>query len=115
MTDKYCLIDPKTNLCYVENKEASTLKFEGYITTIIGVLTVVGIIWFTLQIILSGFAFMQSNGDPKKMEKAQQQLTQSIIGIILVVGATILVGLIVKILGLGNIFDVNSFLKARGL
>ena len=98
-----------------DDAKAATTKFEGYMTTIIGVLTIVGVLWFTIQIILSGYAFMQSAGDPKKLEKAQQQLVQSVIGIIIVVGATIFVGLIVRLLGLGNIFDINNFFEIRGL
>lgn len=92
-----------------------TTRLEKYITTIIGTLTLVGVIWFAIQIILAGFAFMQSNGDPKKMEKAQQQLIQAVIGIVIVVGATIFVGLIMKILNLDNIFDINNFFKTLGL
>lgn len=104
----YYLVDGKGQKI-VDTPGTYTNRFEKYLTTIIGVLTIVGVLWFTIQIILSGFAFMQSTGDPKKMEKAQQQLIQAIIGIIIVIGSSVLVGLIMKILGLGNIFDINQF------
>lgn len=104
----YYLVDNKGNKI-TTTPGAYTNQFEKYLITIIGVLTLVGVLWFTIQIILSGYAFMQSTGDPKKMEKAQQQLIQAVIGIVIIIGATIFVGLIMKILGLGNVFDINQF------
>ena len=110
----YYLVDNKGNKI-TTTPGAYTNQFEKYLTTIIGVLTIVGVLWFTIQIILSGYAFMQSAGDPKKMEKAQQQVIQSVIGIIIVVGSTIFVGLILKILGLENVFNINQFFTNLGL
>jgi hypothetical protein len=110
----YCIPNSKYG-CSENTGVAATTNFEKYLTTIIGVLTLVGVLWFTFQVILSGYALISSSGDPKKMEKAQQQLMQSILGIVIVVASSIVVGLIVKILGLGNIFDLNTFIGNLGL
>lgn len=104
----YCLTDKFGN-CLKENPVTATTQLEKYLTTIIGVLTIVGVLWFIFQVIIAGYAFISSSGDPKKMEKAQQQLMQSILGVVVVVASTIIVGLILKILGLGNVFDINNF------
>jgi len=110
----YCLTDKFGN-CLKENPVTATTQLEKYITTIIGVMTIVGILWFIFQVIIAGYALISSNGDPKKMEKAQQQLMQSILGVIVVIASTIIVGLILKILNLGNVFDINNFFVNLGL
>jgi len=110
----YCLTDSKGN-CLTNDPVGATSQFEKYLTTIIGILTIVGVLWFVFQVIFSGYAFISSAGDPKKMEKAQQQLIQSILGIIIVIVSTVIVGLFLKILGLGNVFNLETFFKNLGL
>ncbi|HRT40083.1 MAG TPA: hypothetical protein P5299_01815 [Candidatus Woesebacteria bacterium] len=110
----YCLTDKDGN-CLPNNPTATTTQLEKYLSTIIGFITLVGVIWFTFQIIFAGYTFLSSGGDIKKVERAQQQLMQSLIGIIVIIAATIIVGLIVRILGLGNIFDLNLFFRNLNL
>ncbi|HPD44931.1 MAG TPA: hypothetical protein PK131_02025 [Candidatus Woesebacteria bacterium] len=110
----YCLTDKDGN-CLPNNPTAMTTQLEKYLSTIIGFITLVGVIWFTFQIIFAGYTFLSSGGDIKKVERAQQQLMQSLIGIIVIIAATIIVGLIVRILGLGNIFDLNLFFRNLNL
>ncbi|HRS22769.1 MAG TPA: hypothetical protein P5562_01275 [Candidatus Woesebacteria bacterium] len=110
----YCLTDKDGN-CLPNNPTATTTQLEKYLSTIIGFITLVGVIWFTFQIIFAGYTFLSSGGDIKKVERAQQQLMQSLIGIIVIIAATIIVGLIVRILGLGNISDLNLFFRNLNL
>jgi len=60
-----------------------------------------------IYLIAGGFSYMTSGGDPKKTSAAQSQLTNAIIGIIVVLLAFILVQIVGKFFGLeafSNIF-----------
>lgn len=86
----------------------SITQLEKIISTIIGVLTVIGVIYFVIQIILSGYALITSQGDPKQLDTAKKRLTNNIIGLALIVLAYGLGSLIAKLLGMDNIFSLST-------
>ncbi|TSC87668.1 MAG: Uncharacterized protein G01um10145_971 [Microgenomates group bacterium Gr01-1014_5] len=71
------------------------------VSTIIGVMTVSAILWFIFQFILGGYKWISSAGDSKTLEAARTQLTQAIVGLIIVFGTLVLVSV------LGNAFGVD--------
>jgi len=89
----------------------STTQLETIISTAIGVLTIVAVIFFTLQLIFAGYSFMSAQGDKAKLEAARNRLTQGILGLTIVVLAFGMGALISNLVGLGNIFDLNVVLK----
>jgi hypothetical protein len=56
-----------------------------------------------LYLIMGGFQFMTSHGDPKAMQGAQAKITNALIGFVIVITAYLLVGV------LGKIFGIDSF------
>lgn len=85
-----------------------TLTLEKIISMVIGLLTVVAFIYFAIQLILAGYAYIVSEGDKNKMETARRRLTEGIIGLIIIVVAVGLASLIATVTGLGNIFDLEA-------
>lgn len=85
-----------------------TNQLESIISTVIGVLTLVAVIFFVVQIILAGYGFMSAQGDKGKIETARKRLTDSILGITIVVIAFGAGALIANLVGLGNVFDLNN-------
>ena len=76
----------------------------------IGLITLFSFLYFILQFITAGLKWLTSGGDQKSIEAAQKQITNSLIGLVIVVSAIFiieLVGMILKI-ELLNPFD---FLK----
>ena len=95
--------------------KASTLQFENLISVGITFLSVVAVIFFTIQIILAGYGFMNSKGDPKNMEVAHNKLTQSVLGLTITIIAVGLGALITSLLGIENAFNLNTVLTNLGL
>lgn len=60
-------------------------------------------IFFVVQIILAGYGYLSSSGDPKKTEAAFAKIWQSLIGLLIISGAFVLTSFIGKILGLNDI------------
>lgn len=98
--------DPGTN---------GTLALEKIISQVIGVLTIVAVLFFTVQIILAGYNFISAEGDEKKMEMARKSLTNGILGIVIVVVAVGLGSLIAQLAGIPNVLDLNQMFKNMGL
>lgn len=85
------------------------VELDNILSTVIGVLTIVAFIFFVLQIIFAGYAFISGQGDPKKIESARKRLTDGILGITIVVIAFGVTALLAKLTGISeNIFDLNT-------
>jgi hypothetical protein len=85
---------------------------ETIISSIVGVLTIVAIVFFAIQIIFAGYSFISSEGDAKKMEESRKKLTEGVLGVFIVVIALGLASLIGRLTGLGNnVLDLQSLLS----
>lgn len=71
-----------------------------FISTLIVVATTVAGIFFVVQLITTGYLYLNSNGDPKKIEMASQKLMQSLVGIIIVASALTLGTVVGRIAGI---------------
>jgi hypothetical protein len=87
----------------------ATVKLEQIISNLLGVLTLVAVVFFAIQIILAGFGFISSEGDEKKMEANRSKLTNGVMGLFIVIIAVGLGRLIAQLLGLSNPFDIQNF------
>lgn len=93
----------------------ATTMAEKLISNILGILTIVAVIYFILQIIFAGFGFLSSEGDEKKMEMNRSRLTNGVLGFFIVVVAVAAVSLISQLLGLGNVLDLGQMFTNMGL
>ncbi len=78
---------------------------------VIGFLTIIAALWFIFVFITAGYSWITAGGDKGKLEEAQKKITNAVIGLLIVVTATIIIGVIGKILGLdilnpGDILDI---------
>lgn len=76
------------------------IEFELLISNIIGFITIIAGLYFLFQIIIAGVNWMSAGGDKQRLETAQKRLQNSFIGLIVVVSAYAIVGLIGTVLGL---------------
>lgn len=72
---------------------------------IFNLIGVVAGIFFLIQILLAGFAYISASGDQKKTEAAWAKIYQSIIGLLIVSSAFVLTAVIGKLLGIDNILE----------
>mgnify|MGYP001599285442 CR=1 FL=1 len=69
------------------------------VSSIIGVMTIAAGIWFLFQITIGGFNWITSGGDKAKLESARGRLTNSFIGIVVVVAGWAILALASQFLG----------------
>lgn len=87
--------------------EATTM-LEKLASNFLGILTVVAVLFFTIQIIFAGYGFISSGGDEKMLQTNREKLTNGVLGLFIVVVSVGLVSLISKLLGLNNPLDLNQ-------
>lgn len=83
---------------------------ELIISRVIGILTIVAVVYFTIQIVISGFSFMSSQGDPKALDTSKKKITNNILGLTIVVLAYGMGALISNLLGIKDVFNLNNVL-----
>ena len=83
--------------------------FRNTLSLIIGVITVIGFIWFFFSIVIAAIGWLASGGDKNKVQEAQKHITNSIIGLVILISSTFLVRLLEIVLGidiLGGIWNL---------
>lgn len=96
------------------NAYNSVPLFNKVISTTIGVMTVIGIIWFLVMFIGGAISIIGSGGDKGKLEQARSRMFSAVIGLIILVTALFIVDILGNILGiniLGSIGNIPSLIK----
>ncbi len=75
-------------------------SFESFISQMIGVLTIVGSVFFIGYFVMGAFKWVTSGGDTGKVQKARDQMVQGVLGLIMLVAAYGIIGLVGTIFGL---------------
>lgn len=88
---------------------AAGTRLNSIISTVIGVITICAAIWFLIQFLIGGLNWIGAGGDKGAMETARNRILHAIIGLIIVVAAWIIAGVIGKVLGL-NILNPGQTL-----
>jgi hypothetical protein len=81
------------------------------ISNLIGVLTVVGGLFFIINFFMGALGWITAGEDTGKVEKARTRITHAAIGLVLVVAAYGIVGLVGNVIGL-DILNIGDALKA---
>ena len=94
---------------------ASTVQapsiFNKFISGIIGIMTVIAIIWFVFLLIGGAYGFMTAGGDKAQLETARKRIFTGIVGFVLVIAAVFIVDLIGKLIGIDNILNPAELLN----
>lgn len=94
--------------------EAPTL-FATFISSAIGLMTLIGIIWFVFTFITGAIGIITSGGDKNSMEKAKQKLSSGVIGLVVMIFAILIIQFIGSILGLDNILNFQLLFGQLGI
>ncbi|MCD6225664.1 hypothetical protein J7J95_01105 [bacterium] len=89
--------------------EEPVRKLEQMISALIGILSVAAVVYFLFQIIFTGFQWISSGGDAQKIKQAQSRLSQSVIGLVIVLLAMVVLSLISYLFGV-DFLDLSSLL-----
>ena len=93
------------------NETPSTIftRIARFFSNIIGLLTLAAGLWFIIQIFIAGYNWISAGGDKQQLQLAQKKITNSIMGLFIVVAAYTFIGIIGLFLGL-NILNIEIIL-----
>lgn len=79
------------------------------VSSVIGLMTIAGGIWFLFQIITGGLNWISAGGDKAKLQSSRDRITNSIIGLIVVVASWSILALA------GTFFGVDFTLSSGNM
>lgn len=82
--------------------------FSKFITSTIGVITIVAIIWFIFLFVAGAIAWMSAGGDKNALESAKKKITNGIIGLAITVIAIFIIDIIGNLIGIKNILNITD-------
>lgn len=88
--------------------DLGVVTFANFISSAIGLITLIAIIWFIFTLITGAVGIITSGGDKQALESAKKKITSGLIGLIVTIFALFVVGMIGWMLGLSNILSVQE-------
>ncbi len=85
------------------------LFFEEQLSNIIGFITLLGGIFFIVFFLIAGFEWLQAGGDTGKVEKARSRMINAAIGLLVMILATALIGIISGVFGFDILNPAETF------
>ena len=79
------------------------------LSNIIGFLTLLGGLFFALYFIIAAFDWLRAGGDKSKVEKAQQKMVNGAIGLLVMIIAIGIVGIVGRVFGLEILNPTDTF------
>lgn len=79
--------------------------FNKLLSTTIGILTVIAIIWYLFVFITGAIGIISSGGEKGAYEQARKKITTGLVGLIVVVAAVFVIDLVGYLLGINLILN----------
>ena len=92
-----------------------TSQLDKIVSQVIGIMTIFAVLYFIFIVIIGGYNFIAAQGDEKQIETARKQLTNGILGLVIVIIAVGLGSLVATLFGIPNILDLNSMFSKMGI
>lgn len=89
---------------------AGTLN--DYISATVGLLTGIASLWFIYLFITGALEYMNAGSDKQAIESSRQRITNALIGLLLVVAAIFLIGIVGNIFGLRSILNPGTLIES---
>ncbi len=83
-----------------ETAEGAASNLQLFISNMIGMLTILAGMFFIFYFMLGAFSWVTAGGDAGKVSKARDQIIQGAIGLVLIVAAYGIIGLLGRVVGL---------------
>jgi len=81
-------------------------EFNKFVSTAIGLMTIIAIIWFVFKFIGGAIGIISSGGDKAALESARKNITTGIVGLVVVIAALFILDLIGNLIGIPNILNL---------
>lgn len=84
------------------------ITFSNFISSAIGLMTIIAIIWFVFTFLIGAFGIMTAGGDKGALESARKKIMNGLIGLVVVIAAIFVIKLIGYLIGIPDILNFAS-------
>lgn len=92
----------------LEGGQEGVSVFATFISSTIGLITLIGVIWFIFIILTGAIGIISSGGDKSAMETAKKKITSGIIGLVVIIAALFILDLIGTLLGVPDLLNFTE-------
>lgn len=93
-----------------QGQEGATV-FQTFISSAIGIISIIGIIWFVFIIVSSGISYMSAGADQKATEGARKRITNGLIGLLITIFGIFIISLAGQIFNIPNILNIPDLIE----
>ena len=86
--------------------------FNTFLSSLVGIITVIAIIWFLVTLITGALAIMSAGGDKAALENARKRIATGLIGLIVTISALFILDLIGSLIGIKDILNPAALLDS---
>lgn len=98
-----------------ETPLAASFIFSNFISSAIGLITIIGIIWFVFLFITGAISYMSAGGDKAAIESARKKIINGVVGLVIIAFGLLIIKLVGTLIGLPDILNFNIlFTKIAG-
>lgn len=91
-----------------EAATSADIVFTNFISSAIGLVTIIAIIWFVFLVTTGSFAFMTAGGDKQSLESARKKIISGLIGLMVVIFGIFIIRFIGYLIGIPDILNFVS-------
>lgn len=84
-------------------------RFTGIISSILGLLTVAGGLWFVFQLFAGALSWIAAGNDKQALENSKKKITHALIGLVIVVTSYTLIGVVGYVFGI-DLINLESLI-----
>ncbi|OGD10144.1 hypothetical protein A2397_03820 [Candidatus Amesbacteria bacterium RIFOXYB1_FULL_44_23] len=99
-TDLGTVINGVGPLGQVTSLTTALMGTETVVSMTLGLLTVIGGLYFMFQLIIAGYGYISAGGDKALVQTAQKKLTNNFLGLTVVVLSYLIAGIVGRLVGL---------------
>jgi hypothetical protein len=89
--------------------------FTTFLSSAIGLISLIGVIWFVFTLILGGVGMITSGGDKQASESARKKITSGLIGLVVIIAGLFLIDFIGTLFGIPEILNVTDLISTLSI
>jgi ethanolamine utilization microcompartment shell protein EutS len=98
-----------------ESAAQGIITFTDFISSAIGLMTIIAIIWFIFTLFTGAISYITSGGDKGAVESARKRIITGFTGLVITIAAIFVIRLFGYLIGIPDILNILSlFGKATG-
>lgn len=90
----------------LEQGQVAENVFQTFISSAIGLISIIAIIWFVIIIVTSGISYMGAGADQKATEAAKKRITNGLIGLLITIFGIFIINFAGQIFNVPNLLNI---------